>query len=183
MPVNETEIGEIEKLTEEFAKDRGLLADAVGELEEKINQAKRHYLPIIRKCVRRAASSREELVTAIDGAPSLFAKPKTRIFHGIKVGYRKQKGEIVVEDEPKTIRLIEKLFPGDAYEGIGLLRQKVSVDKAAVAKSLAAADIKRLGITIKEDTDEIVIAPVDGDVERIVEALLKGAEEKEEAAA
>ncbi len=176
------EIIEIQKLTEEYSKNRATLSAIVRDVEAEMDKLKRNAMPYIKKALGRVVESKEALEAAIEESPELFAKPKTRVFSGVKVGYRKQKGEIAWEDEARVIKLIEKYFPDDAREGLMLLREKVSVDKTAVAK-LAASDVKRLGITVKEDTDEIVIAPVDSEVEKIVDALLKGAEDSKEAAA
>ncbi len=175
------EINEIQKMTEEYSKDRATLSAIVRDVEMEIEKLKRKAMPYIKKALGRVVESREALAAAIEESPELFVKPKTRVFNGVKIGYRKQKGEITWEDEARVIKLIEKYFPDDAHEGIGLLRERVSVDKTAIIK-LSAADIKRLGITIQEDTDEVVIAPVDSEVEKIVDALLKGAEDAKEAA-
>ena len=40
-----------------------------------------------------------------------------------------------------------------------------------------AMTLKRLGVTVSGTGDEVVIRPTDGDVERIVNALLSGVEE------
>ncbi len=172
---------DVDKMTETYSRDRATLAAIVRDMEQEMEKLKRSVMPHIKKALSRTIESRKALHAALEENPELIAKPKTRVWHGVKVGFRKKKGEISMENEERTIKLIEKYFPDDAREGLMLLREKVSVDKTAVQK-LAAADIKRLGITIGEDTDEVVIAPVDSEVEKIVDALLKGADEKEEAA-
>ncbi|MBI5561297.1 MAG: hypothetical protein HY894_00350, partial [Deltaproteobacteria bacterium] len=45
-----------------------------------------------------------------------------------------------------------------------------------------AGDLKKLGVTVEETGDAVVIKPVDGEVERVVNALLRDRTGAEEAA-
>jgi hypothetical protein len=169
------DIREIGTLTDEYAKDRAVLAEAVRALDAEMEKARKKYMPTIKKTLARAAESKGALHAAIETHPELFKKPKTFFLHGIKIGFRKLKGKLSFADEGKVLSLIKKHFPGDAYEGLHLIRVKESVDRTALAR-LSVADCKRLGVTVSEDSDEVVIEPMDSEIEKLVDALLKGAE-------
>ncbi len=173
------ELKDIEGLAELYATRRRVLAEIVSTLEEQIAQLKRRYLPAIRSAVATTADAHDRLQASIKASPELFVKPRTRTLSGVKVGMTKQKGKVVIDDEEKTIERIRKLLPEEQVEL--LINTKESVSKTAVY-DLTAADLKRLGIRIEADTDAVVIRPVDGEVDKLVDALLKDAERIEEAA-
>jgi hypothetical protein len=138
-------------------------------------------LPEIRRQTKLAAERKSQLREMIEIGKSLFEKPRTHILHGIKVGYRKLEGGVEFDDPDAIVARIHTLFPKRVAD---LLHVKETPDKDAL-RSLPAADLMRLGVELRHDSDEIVIKVVDGDVERIVAALLKSAEEvaeKKEAA-
>lgn len=168
-------IAVIEAKTKAFADARAELADLVAELHAEIEAAKRRRLKRIRELVARAHERRAALQAAIeDAGPEAFAKPRTLVLHGIKVGYQKGKGMLEWESEDQVLKLLHKHFP-DQVEL--LIRTTERPNKDALAQ-LPAADLKRLGITVSEAGDQVVIRPVDGEVDKLVDALLKDAEEE-----
>lgn len=169
---------EIETLTRVYSEARAYLTGVVTALQADLERVKHPVLPVIRDAVGEVAEAHDALKAALEDAPELFAKPKTRTIHKVKVGYRKQTGKVEVADEEKTIKLIRKRLPADQAEL--LIRVRESVHKPAVY-DLTAADLKRLGICIADDTDEVVIKPVDGDVDKLVNALLAEIENGEAA--
>ena len=100
------------------------------------------------------------------------------ILYGIKIGFQKGKGEITWEDKDQVVKLIHKHFPEQAE---ALLKVTEMPVKTALAQ-LSAADLKKLGVTIIETGDEIVIRATDTEVDKLVEALLKDEAEVKEAA-
>ncbi len=56
-----------------------------------------------------------------------------------------------------------------------LVRTRKEPNKQALAE-LPAADLKKLGVTIVDAGDEVVIRPVDGDIDRLVDALMSDEE-------
>lgn len=177
--MSRVELKDIEELAERYAAERRDLTEIVSALEEHIAQLKRRYLPAIRAAVATTADAHDRLQASIQASPELFIKPRTRTLSGVKVGYTKQRGKVVIDDEEKTIERIHKFLPEEQAEL--LINTKESVSKTAVY-DLTAADLKRLGIRIEADTDAIVIRPVDGEVDKLVDALLRDAERIEEAA-
>lgn len=172
-------LAEIELLAAAVAEARGVLAERVQALQDELDAAQRRHMPAIRQAVAAAAGDLDRLHAAIEAAPELFVKPRTRVLNGIRCGWMKQRGQVVIPDEAKTIARIRELLPTDQAEL--LIRVRESVHKPAVY-DLTAADLKRLGITLEADSDAVTIKPADGEIDRIVAALLKDAAGIEEAA-
>jgi len=162
-------ITDIEKLTRDYANARAYLAGIVTELQAELERVKHPVLPVIRKAVGEAGEAHARLRAAIEAEPDLFVKPKTLTIAGVRVGYMKQRGQVVIEDQAAVIARIRKQLPEEQAEL--LIRRTESVHKPAVY-DLTAGDLKRLGITITKDTDAVVIKPVDGEVDKLVNALL-----------
>jgi len=170
-------LGEIEKLTQEFQAARTILKEHVETLEAQIRAIKKHYLPAIRRAAEKAADRHRVLHEAIEGAPEVFVRPKTFIFHGIRVGYIKSRGEIVWEDTATVLKLIKKNLPDQADQ---LIKASETPIKTALAQ-LSVGDLKKIGVSVIETGDEVVIKPTDSEIDRIVNAILKEDEIKEAA--
>lgn len=170
----------IELLVKEHAAHRALLGERVQALHEELDQAKRRKLPGIKAAVSQAKDSQLRLAAAIEAEKAVFERPRTRVFHGIKVGLQKAKGKLSFTSAEKVIELIRKHFPEQADV---LIKTKETPVKSAL-QQLPAGDLKKLGCTISETGDEVVIAPINSEVDELVEALLGKAEDhaEEEAA-
>ena len=168
----------IETLTKKFSERHDELTATVTLLDAELTAVKRKYLKSLRRCVNETAAQKLALHTAISAAPGLFTKPRTYIFHGVKVGFQKGKGGIDFADVVKTLALIRKTFGDDAPAYIAT---KEAPDKKMLA-DLPAAELKKLGVIVLDTGDEVVIKPTDTEVEKIVAALLKDAVEMEVAA-
>lgn len=169
----------IELLTKEHAAHRAVLGERVQALHEEIDQAKRRKLPGIKAAVSQARDSQQRLASAIEAERAVFQRPRTRVFHGIKVGLQKAKGKLSFASTEKVIELVKKHFPEQADV---LIKTKESPVKSAL-QQLPAADLKKLGCTISETGDEVVIAPINSEVDELVDALLGSADREEEEAA
>lgn len=163
---------EIEKHAEAYAAARGALAAKVEHLQARLNVVKREDLPAIRKAVAAAKDSQAVLEAAINDSTALFDKPRTRTFHGVKVGLQKAKGTVTWADEEAVIKRIRKLLP-DAQVELLIRTGKDSVHKQSVY-DLTAEDLKRLGIEIKGAGDVVVIKDTTSEVDELVDALLEG---------
>lgn len=160
----------IEDSARSYAAVRADLVGEVEELEAELAEVRRRHIGGIKMLAGKAACKHAILKDLLEQAPELFGRPKTITVDGIKIGYRKAKGKVTVADEEATIARIRKLLPADQAEL--LVRRRESVHKPGVY-DLTAGDLKRLGIAIEDDTDEVVIKPVDGDLDKLVDALLK----------
>ena len=174
-------LGDIERLVKDYAHARDHLGETLISLEEKKQALSKQYLPGIKAQVRIAKGAHARLQAAVEESRHLFVKPKTIIIFGVKVGIKKQKGKIKWANEDAVIRLIEKHFP----EQVDLLVKTTKKPIKKALQSLTVADLKKLGITVAETSDAVVIEPVDSEVAKLVDALLeeKPAPEDEEEAA
>jgi len=159
---------EIEQLTKQFAGARSELAERLNRLREEQEAAKRRYLQGIKNALDRVREQYNELREAVDGSRELFERPKTRILHGIRVGLMKQPGKLDIPDEEACVAALKKLFGEEA--GAYIKTTETPIKKALA--NLQAKDLKRLGVTVSNDVDAVVIKAADGDVDKLVDALL-----------
>lgn len=158
----------IEKLTSVFADDYNGVRAIVADWQNEIETIKEKYLTALRRAVKRARDSREELRAAIAAAPELFESPRTFVFHGVKVGFAKGKGRLEIPDEDFTVGRIMELLD----EPENFIRVVESPNKEALV-GLPADTLKKLGVKIVNTEDSVVITPMDGSVDRFVAAMLK----------
>lgn len=163
-----TTLQEIEALTETYADRRDALAEMVESLELEIAAAKKIHLPAIRHAAYETAAAKDALAAALDDGKALFEKPRTRVFHGVKVGWAKAKGSIAWASAERVVSLIRKTL-GDAAEDYLIMTEKPN--KTALA-TLDATTLRRLGVEVVHAGDERVIKPTAGDVDKLVDALL-----------
>ncbi len=160
---------EIEKGAKAFADARIILRGCVETLEDELLTAKKRYLPTIRKAVEAAKEREAALKAAIEQAPDLFQKPKTLTLFGIRIGFMKQKGKIEWDDDDLVIRLLKKCYP-ETWETYVKITQKPI---RAALETLPASDLKKIGVEATDSGEAVVIKPVDSEVDKLVDALLK----------
>ena len=165
-------LSEIEILAKQLADARLNLKEGLDELESEMAAIKKKFMPAIRRAVEKAAQRHESLRGAIEEAPELFQKPKTVIFHGIRLGYQKARGEIAWENTDQVIKLIKKNFPDQAETLIQVTEKPM---KTALAQ-LSVADLKKIGVTVIETGDAVFIKPTDSEIDKLINALLKDEE-------
>lgn len=168
-----TTLTEIEELTRAYSDSRRELAENARALEEAIAAEKRRRLPSIRALIEEAASRKAAVKAAVEESPGLFKRPKTRIFHGVRVGFAKAKGKITFPAGPEAVvKFIRRIFP-ERFES--LVKTTETPIKSAL-NQLSGADLKRIGVAIGEDVDSVVVAPTDSEIEKLIDALLKDEE-------
>lgn len=175
-----TDMQQIEAQTRAYAEARSALTEHVRALQAEIDAARGRHIEAIRAAVRDCADQHDRLHAALSQAPHLFERPKTQTFSGVRVGWQKQRGKVEIPDEAKTIARIRAQLP--TAQADLLIRVTERVHKPGVY-DLTAADLRRLGITITDDTEIVTIKPVDGEVDKLVDALLAEVEQPQEAAA
>lgn len=168
----------IEARTQAYAAARSKLAEAVQQLQDGIDNLRKNNLPRIKRNLEKAGELHAELRALIAESPELFAKPKTVVFHGIKVGFEKGKGAIEFEDPEAVVKLIEKKLPDQA----DVLIKTTSKPVKSALKQLTVQQLKAIGCTVEESGDLVVVRAIDSEVDKLVAALLKGAEEEHESA-
>lgn len=161
---------DIESLTKRYAEARESLASRVRELEEQVQAVKRQRLPAIKRALGAAGDAESRLREAIDAAPQLFERPRTRTLHDVRVGIVKGKGGITWQNDARVCELIKKHHSPEECEVLIKVTEK-PVKKAL--NQLSSQQLKRLGVTVVDAGDEVFIKSVDGDIDRLVDALLQ----------
>lgn len=164
-------LADIEKRAKQYADAREHLAGIVAALNEGIESLKRSHMKRLKKAVADAAEHRDALKSLIESAPGCFIKPRSVVFHGIKLGFAKGKGKIEWDDAEQVVRLIKKHFPEQA----DLLIATSEKPAKEALNGLTAAELKKLGISVTEGGDAVFIKPADSQVDKMVDALLKDA--------
>ncbi len=169
-----TELNDIEQAAAAYRQQRDLLAGAVAKMEDELQGVRSKHMEKIKPLIGQVQETYQELFDLVEGAPSLFTKPKTRIFAKIKVGFQKQPGKLVITDLEKTVKLIRKHLKGRVT---GLLKVSVAPVKAAISK-LTAPELKKIGCKIDAVDDAVVVTPVKSDAEAAIDALIEEQESK-----
>jgi len=169
-------LSEIEAMAKTYSLSRAVLSERVQALEAEIEALKRKRLPGIKRAVEDAAEKQARLQAAVEGSPELFVKPRTMIFHGIKLGFQKSKGRLEWASEEQVVRLIRKHYPEQADTLIKVTEKPV---KSALLQ-MSAQELKKIGVTVKDTGDQVVVKSTDSEIDKLVSALLKGAEDSEE---
>jgi hypothetical protein len=171
------ELKDIEPKAKAYADARAKVTEIVTELNTAIEALKRDSMPGLKRAIARAAEKHDQLKVIIEESPRLFRSPRTVVMHGIKIGYAKGKGGIAFDDADQVIKLIKK---HQAHVADELIKTTETPVKQALAL-LSVADLKKLGCTVIDAGDAVVIKPADGAVDKLVDALMKGATESEAA--
>lgn len=169
-----TAMNDIQARAKAYADTRAKLGELVAALNDGLEQLKRDSFPGIRRALERGAERQAELKALLEASPEVFLKPRTVVMHGVRVGFEKGKGRIEFEDADQVVKLIKKHLPDQADV---LVATKETPVKKALAQ-LSVKDLKSIGCTVEDTDDVVVIRPVDGDVDKLVTALLKGAAEE-----
>jgi len=171
-------LGDIETLAKTYSEAHTKLADEVRVVEEEMARVKRQHLARLRRLVDTAANARERLAAAVAEAPGCFESPRTMTFHGVKCGFQKGKGKLEYPDGGKVCDLIRKHFP-DREDA--LIKTNEAPVKVAL-NQLSAAELRRIGVTVIEAGDEVVVRVTDSEIDKLVDALLKDAADTDAAA-
>lgn len=164
---------DIERQTKVYAEAREKLAGMVAELTDGLEALKRNRLPAIKRALQRAAEKEAELRAVIESAPDLFAKPRTVVMHGVKVGWQKGPGKIEFDDPDQVVALIKKRLPDQADVLVATIEKPVR----KALQQLSVQQLKSIGCQVEGTDDVVVIKAVDSDVDKLVTALLRGASE------
>lgn len=170
-----TQLTDIEQRVKAFSEARAKVASIVTILNDGIEALKRDNMPDLKKAIARAAEKHDNLKVLIDANPALFKKPRTVVMHGVKVGFAKGKGGIKFDNAEQVVKLIKKHMPEQAEV---LIITKETPAKDALSQ-LNAVELKKIGCSVVDAGDAVVIKPTDSDVDKLVDTLLKGATEGE----
>lgn len=165
---------QIEILAKEHAAHRALLAERVQRLNNVMQAAQRRLLPGIKTAVSDAKDSRARLRALIGESRAEFVRPKTRVLHGLCVGFKKGPGKLTFSIEVKdVIKRIQAHF-AERFAVLVKTTQK-PVRKALLG--LSVADLKKIGCEVTATGDKVVLEPIDSEVDKLVSALLDAKED------
>lgn len=167
---------EIDTKAEEFSRARAALAGVCAAFQAELAAVKARHIDSLKARVSEAKARHAELGALLQASPELFVKPRSVVLHGIKLGYQKAKGKMVIEDEAKTIALIKKHFPEQAEV---LITTSEAVAKKAL-EQLPAADLKKVAVLITDAGDVAFAKDAAADVDKLVAAFLKDDVEAED---
>jgi phage host-nuclease inhibitor protein Gam len=166
-------IDQIEQLCGRFAAQRKVLAQKMAKLDQELSRVKRRYVTDIKHHASMVAETEADLAAAIEAAPEFFEKPKTKIIHGIKVGFRKGTGKLDWEDDAQILARLKKRFGADADDYI-ITTEKPSRD---ALKCLDEAVLGKLGVVIVDADEQVVVKPVETEIEKLVKTIMAGVHE------
>ncbi len=149
-------------------------AGAVEELDRLVDELEASARKIINRRIRglrtRVAetnTTREALLLELAGCPELFAKPRSRQFNGVKIGYRKEKDRLNF-NEAATIRLIRENLEGQADT---LIKTSESVVVDAVA-NLSDPARGLIGVGVIAGKDKPFVSGGSTDLSKLVSAMI-----------
>ncbi len=161
---------DIEQRTKVYAEAREKLSEAVQTLREAQRELEVQNLPRIRRLLDRCVQLGQELKKAVEESPELFTKPKTKVMHGIQVGFQKSKGKLTWADEEKVVALIRKKMP----EQFQVLVKTEHHPIRDALSNLTVDQLRSLGCEVSEAGDTVVVRAVGSDLDKLVAAMLKG---------
>lgn len=168
---------DIESRAQVHAAAREKLKQLVTLLNAELDAVKRKRMAKLRTAVADAQQTGDALLVLVADAPDLFKRPKSHTLHGVKFGFKKEKGRIDFADPDQVIKLIRKHYP-DLADTLIVTTERPSKE---AMNNLQADQLKKIGVTVTADSDVAFIGSTDSDVDKIVSALLKGVEEEVEA--
>lgn len=171
MITKDVSMSDIEAKAKQLALAREKLSELASELQAGIDALTRNAMKDLKRAVNAAQEHQQALLILVEQSPELFTKPKSVVFHGVKIGYQKSKGKIEFDDAEAVIRLIRKHFPDQADV---LILTKETPAREALA-NLAAADLKRLGVHITEAGEVVFVKFTDTAVDKLVDTLFSKA--------
>lgn len=180
-----TPLENMRKLAAGYAARRGELAALVQAMKDEVTTIERASMPDILRAARKIAALHDELTESITDHPECFVKPRSVIVDGLKFGLQKQKGRMSWDSDDALCQRIDKLHAEGALTREQALILVVNQPRpvAAALEQLDGKLLKRLGVTVTADTDAPLIKSVDGDVEKLVTAIVKQATKGAEVAA
>lgn len=165
---NEVTLQHIEKSCLTLSAARGDLARELAELNAEIARIKKTRLTRIRKLIGRVEAAHEHTRNLVaEAPPHLFAQPKTVIYHGIKCGLQLTRDRLEIPDPERTIDAIRQHLADPAT----FIRTEESPVKEAL-KQLPPGQLRKLHCRYVAGSDEPVVRPVDGDMDKLLSALI-----------
>lgn len=146
----------------DLSRKRARIVAGISEMQQKMNAVRATYEAFLLEEIADAEKVRAEIKVLTAQNKGLFHDPKSHVFHGIKVGFRKS--EATYEVAKKTLALIKELCTTDVINL--LIKTKETINKAAL-KGLDSDTLKQLKVRIVEGADEVIVQPQDDVLEKV----------------
>lgn len=156
-----------------LADAREALTKLVGQYRRAIEKLGVKRIPQIRAAAAAVAALEIVVSADIKARPDLFVKPRTITLHGIKLGLKKNQGHIEWDSEEKVIERIRKHAATLSAPADVLIVTTYTVSKEALEK-LPGDELKKLGVSLVDGTDAVVLKAADNTVDKLVKAILEG---------
>lgn len=159
---------QIEVAAKKFSEARTALVLACSAMQVDLQGVKAKHIEKIKSAVAVAKSQHAEVAKLVQRSPGLFTKPRSVVLHGVKLGYEKAKGQLLIADPAKTIELIKKFFK--PQKDILINTKETPVKKAL--SQLTADDLKKLAVEVTADGDVVFVKDQAAEVDKLVGAFL-----------
>ena len=159
----------IESNCRDLAGLRGKLRKKFEARQKAVNAVAAEYDSDIREMQSQCTLCRSILLANLQTGRELFTKRKTQEFHGITVGFEKQRDSLVLPANELLVDRIEKMLP--PAQSKTLLDRTVTVIKNAF-KKLPIETLQKLGVTIMKGADNPIVRANDDDIETLVSKSL-----------
>ena len=163
------EMNAIEESCRQLAKDRATLRKKYEARQKDMSVVAAAHDKEIRFIQDVCVCRRLVLVQTLERCREEFRKPKSREFHGITVGFEKERDSVTLPEDTILIDRIEKLLPAKQAETV--LDRSVKLIKAAF-KKLPREILQKLGCNIVSGADKAVVRANDDDIETLVHKSL-----------
>lgn len=166
---------DFQKRAEALSATREALSALLHTLQAEVDTIKQGRMPAIRQAARKVAAEHNRLKELIEAHPDMFKSPRSYVVAGLKYGLKKSPGRMSWACDAQLIERIKKLTDAgeltDEQQEMLIARTERPVAKAL--EKLDARLLKRLGVTVAADCDEVLIKSVDGEIEKAVNAVIK----------
>lgn len=164
---------QIEQLAAAIRQQRDALNLACEHVQIETRLILRRNGPEIQRRAEQIATDEKALADLVEKNPELFTKPKTKVLHGIKVGFRKKPGKMSWKKTANVVARIKAKF--SIKDAAKLIRTEEVPDKEALEK-LPAQTLRALGVTVTDAGDTVVVAPTDSDLDKLVKGFMDAAQ-------
>ena len=163
-------LDKIEDQAREYAAANAATLRLADDLKAAIAAVCAKQVGKIKTAAQAAAVERETLMSLLADAADLFAPPRRSLtVDGVRVGWKKERGKVVITDEAAVVQRIRERLPEDQAEL--LIRRTERVHKPGVY-DLSAGDLKRLGIQIEADADAPFIKDIEVPIDKLIAGLM-----------
>ena len=161
-------IQQFERRVHEYADTLAEYSALTARVRDEIKQVTARHLAALRCLFNDLKDRQADICAEIKAHPDWFEKPRTRVIHGIKLGLRKRKGKLVIRDAARTVRRIKALYEDD----IGVLVKATETPLKSGLEKLSAQELKRLGVEVTDDSDDVVFVAAADEFDELVDFLL-----------